>query len=1138
MIQKNSTPYLRMQQLSVLSLSALLTFSTAHSNPVNPTVVHGDVTFMESGSVMEIMNSPGAIINWQGFSIDKGELTRFIQQNDMSAVLNRVTGADISTILGDLQSNGRVFLINPNGIVFGESAVIDTNGFVASTLDMSDQDFIQGIMRFRGDGGAIENRGLIHVKGNGDIALLAPDVENSGILKTESGEILLAAGRDIEISSAGVDGVTFNVQAPGDRAVNLGQMIADRGALGVFADSVSNRGEMRVVQKGGRIFLEGNSVEVSGEVVAPAGDIDILGDNIDITSANISTAAPDGGGDVIIGGELQGGEGVRTAATTTIDAASTIDASALNNGDGGRIIIWSDIETQIAGRLSARGGASGGDGGFIETSSKGLLHFELPADVTAPAGQGGDWLLDPEDIRIGSGQAAGISSALNNGASVTIKTSDGGSGEGNIYVNAPITKTEGPDAALALIAHNKISVNAPITSTSGKLNVTLRAGTHIGIHATIATNGGNLSTGLTGYRPPEEEEEEESEEQAEVAETSEESPAEDGNADTQAAQEESVSQEAEEAVADAADSTDAAVGTTPEVAPAPELADVVDAVATEAAPDLDVDIAVPEAPAVDSAPVDAIPIDVVAEVADNVATEIIESTVDSVPTLDPDLTGIDITAEVVSRGGRIEIDAGGDARSTLSGILDSSNDVAGATGGDIQLLGNEVFLTENASIDSSGDAGGGDILIGGDYQGANDQVRNAQTSFIGGDVTINSSAVTNGDAGRTIIWADDSTHYYGSIEARGGAEGGDGGFVEVSGKQNLAFDGAVDVSAPQGEGGSVLLDPQNVFITDFDNTDGAEIVDGQILAGDGGAATFTITGAAVAAVLGGDVDIAATDNITVDGAVNWASTSTLTLVAQTGQINVNDTLNGGANGDIDLQSGGDTNLNATGQILGDNLTVASNSDFNVATGATINVTTLDVTTSGGINSNSSTVTVTNNASLDAGSNIAMADSTNNFGTLTVQANNGNPGSLTVAIAEASDTEFAGSTFVNGRLVVESSGSISDGGSASVNVPFQFGFSASGNVNLDNPNNEFAVVAGDAFGTGDITIADVDSVFGNIVAGEVDSFIGITSFNGDITLISTDVNVLGPGDGGITANNGFVSLQQRDINQRIDLSNSG
>ena len=90
-----------------------------------------------------------------------------------------------------------------------------------------------------------------------------------------------------------------------------------------------------------------------------------------------------------------------------------------------------------------------------------------------------------------------------------------------------------------------------------------------------------------------------------------------------------------------------------------------------------------------------------------------------------DLSGIDITADVVSQGGFIEIDAGADARSTLTGVLDSSNDVAGETGGDIHLLGNEVVLTEDARVDSSGDAGGGDILIGGDFQGNNDAVRNA-----------------------------------------------------------------------------------------------------------------------------------------------------------------------------------------------------------------------------------------------------------------------------------------------------------------------------------------------------------------------------------------------------------------------------
>src|SRR6267143_6294666 len=100
----------------------------AHANPVGPAVVNGNVTFATQGNLLSVTNTPGAIINWQQFSIGSNEATRFIQQSAASAVLNRVIGADPSSILGTLQSNGRVFLINPNGILFGAGARIDVAG--------------------------------------------------------------------------------------------------------------------------------------------------------------------------------------------------------------------------------------------------------------------------------------------------------------------------------------------------------------------------------------------------------------------------------------------------------------------------------------------------------------------------------------------------------------------------------------------------------------------------------------------------------------------------------------------------------------------------------------------------------------------------------------------------------------------------------------------------------------------------------------------------------------------------------------------------------------------------------------------------------------------------------------------------
>jgi len=127
-------------QLICLALST----GTVFALPSGPTVISGTAGIATSGSTMTINNSANAIINWKGFSIGSGETARFIQPSALSAVLNRVTGGDPSKILGALQSNGKLLLINPNGILFGPNARVDVNGLIASTLNISNEDFLAG----------------------------------------------------------------------------------------------------------------------------------------------------------------------------------------------------------------------------------------------------------------------------------------------------------------------------------------------------------------------------------------------------------------------------------------------------------------------------------------------------------------------------------------------------------------------------------------------------------------------------------------------------------------------------------------------------------------------------------------------------------------------------------------------------------------------------------------------------------------------------------------------------------------------------------------------------------------------------------------------------------------------------------
>ncbi|MBY0579100.1 MAG: filamentous hemagglutinin N-terminal domain-containing protein, partial [Burkholderiales bacterium] len=139
MIMKNSHKTRAGFHLKPICAAVLMALAaqTTQANPLNPQVVSGQASIVSQGNVMTVTNAPGTIINWNSFSIGANETTRFAQQSAASTVLNRVTGVDPSSILGTLQSNGRVFLINPNGVIFGAGATVDVAGFGASPVTAS-----------------------------------------------------------------------------------------------------------------------------------------------------------------------------------------------------------------------------------------------------------------------------------------------------------------------------------------------------------------------------------------------------------------------------------------------------------------------------------------------------------------------------------------------------------------------------------------------------------------------------------------------------------------------------------------------------------------------------------------------------------------------------------------------------------------------------------------------------------------------------------------------------------------------------------------------------------------------------------------------------------------------------------------
>jgi len=498
----------------------VFTVQTTLANPLGPSVVNGQASFATAGNTLTVTNTPGTIINWQGFSIGANEITRFAQQNASSAVLNRVVSSNPSSILGSLQSNGRVFLVNPNGIVFGQGATVDVAGLVATSLNLGNADFLAGRYNFTDVPGAqsVSNAGNLAAQGDGlrggQIYLIAPNVENSGIITAPNGEILLAAGHSVDLVNSIEPNLRVNITAPAGDATNIGQLIAESGSLGLFGAVVRNSGtvsaDSATTQGGKVVFKASQRAEISGTATATGttgGTVHALGSNQVVLDGNasIDASGTNGGGTVLIGGDAHGANpAMPNAQHTFVGANTTLKADAVVNGDGGNVIVWANDTTQAYGNISARGGQQGGDGGFVETSG-GWLDVLRGPDVSASLGKGGTWLLDPYDITItaatansstlgvnpitytptasGSTIDAGIiSGTLDGGVSVIVDTSLGGAEAGNITVNSPLNTVNAGAATLTLKAHNDIVINAPL-SMNNSLVLTANQD---------ATGGGNV----------------------------------------------------------------------------------------------------------------------------------------------------------------------------------------------------------------------------------------------------------------------------------------------------------------------------------------------------------------------------------------------------------------------------------------------------------------------------------------------------------------------------------------------------------------------------------------------------------------------------------------------------------------------
>jgi filamentous hemagglutinin family protein len=374
----------------------------ANTLPTAPTVTAGQVqiTTPEQGRMNIDQSSTRSNISWQSFSIGGNAEVRFNLPSHDSIAVNRVSGRDASVIAGKLSSNGQIFISNPNGILFTRSSRVETGGLLATSHQLSQIDS-EGRLSLSSPGaGGVENLGTISSRAEGFVVLAGIKVSNQGTISTPAGTTAMAAGEKIDL--------------------RLGH--------GIPVDIKVTRGHIDAL------------VENSQAIIADGGSI-------------IMTA-----------------KGADQTLSAAVNNTGTLQARTVERKNG-RILLTSDGTMKAAGSLDASAPA-GGDGGLIETSAP-VLSIDEGISVTTKAAEGrsGTWLIDPIDFTISSGTAALSTSGI--GASVlsaslelgnvAIATAPTGAGNGDIYVNAPVSWAA--NNKLTLSAHGNIIVNSPITAS-------------------------------------------------------------------------------------------------------------------------------------------------------------------------------------------------------------------------------------------------------------------------------------------------------------------------------------------------------------------------------------------------------------------------------------------------------------------------------------------------------------------------------------------------------------------------------------------------------------------------------------------------------------------------------------------------
>ncbi|BAY73430.1 filamentous hemagglutinin family outer membrane protein (plasmid) [Trichormus variabilis NIES-23] len=371
--------------------------------PVNSSVTPGCKVCTITGGTERGVN---LYHSFQQFSIPTGGEAYFNNALQIQNILTRVTGSSLSNIDGLIRANGiaNLYLLNPNGIVFGPNASLNIGGsFVGTTA---------GSLKF-------------------------PDGSEYSAINPQAPSLLA-----VNL----VPGVQFGARSPGSTITNAGNL---------------------AVTQGQSLTLLGGTTTSTGTLTAPGGTVQVLGDRVALLeNALVDVSSPTAGGTALIGGDYKGQGTVPNAQSTEVGANVVIKADALTNGNGGKVIVWADGDTRFGGTITAQGGFQGGNGGFVETSGKNNLTVGNTANVNTLTlqGQTGTWLLDPADLTIvGNGTGTGtITDGINSPAGNTINNTAIVAALNNNNVTLSADNSINVNASVNAISNKNLTLQARI----------------------------------------------------------------------------------------------------------------------------------------------------------------------------------------------------------------------------------------------------------------------------------------------------------------------------------------------------------------------------------------------------------------------------------------------------------------------------------------------------------------------------------------------------------------------------------------------------------------------------------------------------------------------------------------------------